>query len=82
MNREWILANLHEAREELNSILAAFESLETYEEAAFEIDIAHIYSHLNVAWNARNIDRERAAGHTTADYYEWCGFPTDISITP
>ncbi len=82
MNREWILANLHEARDELNSLIAALESAQDYEEARFEIDLAHAYSHLNVAWNARAIGPELAANHTLADYYRWCAFPTDISITP
>jgi len=56
LNREWILAHLKEAKEELDRTIDKIETDEEYDEEVFEIAIVHIYRHLNTAWNERKGD--------------------------
>ena len=53
LNREWILAHLREAKEELDRTIDNIENDEKYDEIKFRIAMLHLYSHLNTAWNER-----------------------------
>ena len=71
LNREWILAHLKEAKEELDRTINKIETDEEYDEEVFKIAIGHIYTHLNVAWNERKAE---IVGNDNA----WL-FPEDIA---
>jgi len=71
LNREWILAHLKEAKEELDRAIDNIETDEEYDEDKFKIAIDHIYTHLNTAWNERNA---KIVGNNDA----WL-FPEDIA---
>ncbi|RLG35345.1 hypothetical protein DRN97_00100 [Methanosarcinales archaeon] len=71
LNREWILAHLKEAKEELDKTIDRIETDEEYDEEVFKIAIGHIYTHLNTAWNERKAE---IVGNDNA----WL-FPSDIA---
>jgi hypothetical protein len=80
MNKGWILSHLREAQEELGRTIARIESAVTVDEIEFEIGLAHMYNHLNTAWNARAASNQQIAALTDDDFYRWRAFPADISI--
>jgi hypothetical protein len=82
MNKDWILFHLREGLEELTRTIAAFEAKPEYDETKFEIAMAHLYNHLNTAWNSRQSDPERTAKCSDEDFYAWRAFPSDISMGP
>ena len=71
LNREWILAHLREAKEELDRTIDNIETDAEYCEEEFKIAMDHIYTHLNIAWNERNA---KIVGNANA----WL-FPKDIA---
>ena len=62
MNREAVLFNLQEAKEELDRTIKEFESDPDYDFGTFFVSMSHLYHHLNTAWNARD-----ASEHDTAN---------------
>ena len=80
MNNDWILFHLREGLEELTRTVAAIEAVPDYGEIKFEIAMAHLYNHLNTAWNSRNVGPERTAECSEQDFYAWRAFPSDISM--
>ena len=62
MNKRWILSHLREAQEEFARTIAKLGSGESVGEVEFEIATAHIYNHLNTAWNAHGADRRADRG--------------------
>lgn len=57
---EWalLIEELDEAKEHLEKMIFSMIEEKDYEESDFRIDLAHIYAHLNRAWNSRNIKSE------------------------
>lgn len=80
MNKGWILFHLREAQEELTRTIAELDATENVDEIEFEIAIAHMYNHLNTAWNARAETDEKIAAQSDNDFYRWRAFPTDIPM--
>ena len=52
----WIelIDHLDEAKEHLAEITVKMSTAENYGANEFEVDIAHVYAHLNRIWNSRN----------------------------
>ena len=80
MNKLWILFHLREAQEELTRTILNIEAAEDADEIEFELAIAHMYNHLNTAWNARAASDEEIAALSDDNYYRWRAFPADISM--
>jgi hypothetical protein len=80
MNKGWILFHLREAHEELTRTIDTLDAAESVDEIEFGIAIAHMYNHLNSAWNARAATDEQLAKQTEDDFYRWREFPSDISM--
>lgn len=80
MNKDWILFHLREAEEELKRTIANLGAGRDVDEIEFEIALAHVYNHLNAAWNARAATDEQIAAQSDDDFYRWREFPTDISM--
>jgi hypothetical protein len=82
MNKRWILSHLREAEEELARTIAKLNAAESVDEleVEFEIATAHIYNHLNTAWNARAATDEQIAAQTEDEFYRWRAFPADIEM--
>jgi hypothetical protein len=80
MNQGWILFHLREAHEELTRTIAKINAAATVDEIEFEIALAHMYNHLNTAWNSHAASDEQIAAQTDDDFYRWRGFPADICL--
>ena len=80
MNKGWILFHLREVQEELASTIAKLDTAESVDEIEFEIAIAHMYNHLNTAWNARAVTDEQIVTQSDDDFYRWRAYPVDISM--
>ncbi len=80
MNKDWIAFHLREGLDELTRTIAAIEERRDFEESEFEIAMAHLYNHLNTAWNSRNADDERTARCSDEDFFAWRAFPADIQM--
>ena len=78
LNREVILSNISEAREELEKIEALLRSDEELTEGELFVMFGHAFHHLNFAWNARRVADEDYRNLTNRDFNEWGSFPTDI----
>lgn len=53
-----MLSELEDAREHLGSLISEMTHDGRIDVESYAIDIAHIYAHLNRAWNTRNITSE------------------------
>jgi hypothetical protein len=72
---EWALLRygLDDAREHLVELLAAMEAPD-FDETEFGIQLAHIYSHLNRAWNSRSHTGDQA----DSDFQRFSEYPRDL----
>ena len=77
---EWALLmhELDDAKEHLETLMREMTDDPEYDEANFRVDLGHIYSRLNQAWNARN---RLGAEWTQEQQEELSQFPTDIDPT-
>ena len=74
--------NLEDALEELAHISEMFRPNVEVDESEFKVRMAHLYGHLNYAWNMRNVSE---AGLESADSEQLnvgSRFPTDIEPFP
>ena len=78
LNREVILSNVAEAREELEKIEALVRSGGGLSEGELWVMFGHAFHHLNFAWNARRVADGDYRNLTNKDFNEWGSFPTDI----
>ena len=70
----WMLYELEEAKEHLESLLTELSENEVITEEEFKVYMGHIYAHLNRAWNSRNRETEVRE----ENWEEMRKFPTDI----
>ncbi|WP_240312047.1 hypothetical protein [Teredinibacter turnerae] len=69
-----LISELEDARDHLGSLIEEMMTNGAIDVESYAVDIAHIYAHLNRAWNTRNIKDE-----LTEDQWEnGRSFPTDI----
>jgi len=54
MNRAVVLFHLREAAEQLKETIQKLESSGDYGKEEFQVDMGHLYHHLNTAWNGRD----------------------------
>lgn len=80
MNARFIASQLSEAEEELRSLVAKVDSGEELSFEAFHVAIAHIYHHLNSAWNGRNANDQQWRECTDLDFATWQQFPRDLPL--
>jgi hypothetical protein len=81
MNRDWILFHLKEAQEELERTIREIENDPEYEFGEYSVGMAHLYHHINTAWNAQNCTDEDAAESSESNFANWRQFPTDIDMS-
>lgn len=73
---EWALLayDLTDAHEALGTLIDAMHEAGEIDEIEYGIDLAHVYAHLNQAWNARHHEGERSS----RDLDRYAAFPTDL----
>jgi hypothetical protein len=74
IQREIILQNIAEAREQLEAIEMSLLDPQ-YEECELRIDLEHAYHHLNYAWNIRNESMAALSRNSYDDFVKWSKFP-------
>ena len=80
MNARFIASNLKEAEEELRGLITRLESGEQVSFEDYHVAMAHIYHHLNSAWNGRNATDEQWRECTEGNYKKWESFPRDLPL--
>lgn len=81
MNKEWVLFHLKEALEEIESTIKEIESEPEYDEPEFSVAIAHLYHHVNTAWNSRHSSDEETEECSESNFNEWRQFPSDVAMS-
>ena len=72
-----LMYELEDAQEHLTSMIASMNSDADYDEVNLRIDLGHVFSHLNRAWQRR----EKIEGLDEVEWLEASKFPTDLSPT-
>ncbi|MBI5695356.1 MAG: hypothetical protein HZC51_06395 [Nitrospirae bacterium] len=76
-----MISNLLEAREEIDAIIKELAGKPEHGEGGLSVRFAHIYHHINFAWNIRNIKlnkEDRIAVCSEEDFNDWRQFPQDM----
>lgn len=74
-NKELIISNIGEAKEQLEEIIRNLEADSEYSEIEFQLSLEHAYHHLNYAWHIRHVEETRAVACSQSDFKEWSKFP-------
>ncbi len=78
LNREIILYNIKEAREQLEEIENDIAQKKVLSEIELQIKLEHAYHHLNFAWNIRNESSKKYTHLTSSDFNKWSKFPKEM----
>jgi len=78
LNREWVLSNLREAKEELERAISEIEGDLDYSSAEFAVVLTEVYEHVNMAWNSREVSDAEARECSNQNYWRWRRMPTDV----
>jgi hypothetical protein len=76
MQRELMLSNISEAREQLEAIEKKILSPD-YKEINFRLELEHAYHHLNFAWNIRNESDEVLTILAKEDFIKLSKYPKE-----
>ena len=74
--------NLEDALEELAQISEMFRPDAEVDESEFKVRMAHLYGHLNTAWNMRYTSEADLESADSEQRNAWSRFPTDIDPFP
>ncbi len=80
MKKEFILADLREAKEELDEMIAEIEQDTDFDLDGYYVSFQHVYHHLNTAWNSRKEPDSRIENCTEEDFMRWRKFPSDFDL--
>ncbi len=76
--RAYIVYNLGDALEELSRIVEAMHLEAEVDEEEFASRMAHVYKHLNLAWNMRDARGDEVGRATSEQMEKWSQFPDDL----
>jgi hypothetical protein len=76
--RAQIAYNLTDALEELSHIIEMFGPEAEIDEDGFRARMAHLYWHLNTAWNMRNVSGDEFQLAGKGQLNAWGQFPGDL----
>ena len=77
MNRSVVLFHLREAAEQLNETIQSLASGGEYGAEEFQVEMGHLYHHLNRAWNGRDQTDEQFQKCTDEDFARFRRFPKE-----
>jgi hypothetical protein len=75
MNRDIVLFHLREAAGQLGETIQRLSSDQEYDAEEFQVEIGHLYHHLNTAWNGRDQTDEQHRRCTDKDFARFRKFP-------
>ncbi len=73
-----IAFDLQDASEELSKIIEMIRPPDEIDEDEFNVRMAHLYSHLNAAWNVRNTTGDALEFADKRQRNSWKRFPEDL----
>ncbi|GAA4494642.1 hypothetical protein GCM10023172_05170 [Hymenobacter ginsengisoli] len=73
-----LMYELIDAQDGIESLLRDMKEDKEFSEIEFGIHMAHIYGHLNRAWNRRNATDKQIDTYPMPE--EWNSFPTDSDL--
>lgn len=76
MNKQYILLNLNEALEELQSTISELETKSDYDYGEYVVAMSHLYHHINTAWNARDTSESDSTECSEENFHKWRKFPS------
>jgi len=76
-NKDIIVFNIQEAKDQLNEILRDIEGDPEFSEVELRIALEHAYHHMNYAWHIRDVNEERLAACSDEDFREWSKYPME-----
>ena len=80
MNRPVVLFHLREAAEQLKETIQNLEGGDDYRTEQFQVDMGHLYHHLNTAWNGRDQTDAQHARCTDQDFKRFRQFPRESEV--
>jgi hypothetical protein len=80
MNKDFILSNLQEAKEELDRLIEDIYKDNEFNYDDYYVALQHLYHHLNTSWNARKENKDILENCTEDDFNKWRKFPEDFDI--
>jgi hypothetical protein len=80
MNRDVVLFHLREAAEQLNETIQNLEHSADEGAEELQVDMGHIYHHLNTAWNGRHQTDAQHAKCTDEDFERFRRFPNGSEL--
>lgn len=80
MNRNVVLFHLREAAEQLNETIQELESNLDYGKEELQVQLAHLYHHLNTAWNGRDQTDAQFEKCTDEDFERFRRFPLESEL--
>lgn len=78
MDKKCTKQDINEAKEQLEEILKKLNKDDLYDITEFELDMQHVFSHLNVAYNTRNWTEEAIKNFNQEDYEKCKKTPNDL----
>jgi len=75
MNQGAVIFHLREAAEQLNKTIQSLASNQDYSSEEFQVEMGHLYHHLNTAWNGRDQTDEQFQNCTDEDFTRFRKFP-------
>jgi hypothetical protein len=69
-----LMYDLDDAKEDLDTLMAAMQNDPEFDEECFRVRLGHIYWHLNRAWHRRNVPDD--TGDT--EDAKWGQFPSEL----
>ncbi len=80
MNRSVVLFHLREAAEQLKETIQSLESAGDYGIEEYQVEMGHLYQHLNTAWNGRDQTDAQFAKCTDQDFDQFRRFPKESDL--
>jgi hypothetical protein len=80
MNRSVVLFHLREAAEQLNDTIQSLANDGDYGTEELQVEMGHLYHHLNTAWNGRDQSDEQFEKCTAQDFARFQKFPNESEL--
>jgi hypothetical protein len=80
MNKEYVLYNLKEALEQLTNTIQGLENNIEYDSPEFQVEMGHLYHHINTAWNAQNSTEQESIECSEDNFIFWRQFPNNEDL--
>ena len=81
LNRNWMLSQLRQVRDDLVSLVATMEEVPAVDQAAFAEVMEDVYQHLNTAWNSRNASEDELDAVAGGAFEDWARMPSDFVLS-